>query len=183
MDVSCGHFHSQHKALFVTGCVCLICKLFFMRVFNEHPAVRVSRGYCLFRGFSTVGSVVTNQIKAYFSPASCRNCPHAAHCTVKIRSKSGLVVVSRTAIERAKQQRRMTGDTFQNWQRIRNGVESIPSILRNRFDVDKIPTCGKFPSKFYFGAKISAVNFRKLFRFRKGLGWHPYNPIIAGNAN
>ena len=125
----------------------------------------------------------TNQIKAYFSPASCRNCPHAAHCTVKIRSKSGLVVISRTAIERARQQRRMTGDTFQNWRRIRNGVESIPSILRNRFDVDKIPARGKIPSKFYFGTKISAVNFRKLFRFRKGLGWHPYNPIIAGNAN
>lgn len=125
----------------------------------------------------------TNQIKAYFSSESCRNCPHSAHCAVKIRSNTGLVMISRTAIERAKQQRRMTGDAFQNWRRIRNGVESIPSILRNRFNVDKIPVRGKIPSKFYFGAKISALNFRKLFRFRKGVVWHPYNPIIAGSAN
>lgn len=121
----------------------------------------------------------TNQVKAYFSCDSCKECSYIENCTVTLRKKSNLLTISRSAIERAKLQRRMTVDDFQNWRRIRNGIESIPSILRNQFKVDKIPVRGKIPSKFYFGAKISALNFRKLFRFRKGLSCHPYNPIFA----
>lgn len=125
----------------------------------------------------------TDQIKAYFSVNDCKNCPYLSECTILIRKKTNLLAISRKAIERAKQQRKMTGNEFNNWQRIRNGVESIPSILRNKFKVDKIPVRGKIPSKLYFGSKISALNFRKLFRFRKGLSCHPYNPILAKNAS
>ena len=44
--------------------------------------------------------------------------------------------------------------------------------------LDKLPR-GKQRGKFFFGSKIAALNFRKLFGFRKGLGNYAQNPILA----
>lgn len=121
----------------------------------------------------------SNQVKAYFSNESCSQCPHLAHCHPKLRKRSSLIVLSRSAIGRAKQQRLMAAEDFQNWRRIRNGVEAIPSILRNRYHVDEMPVRGKIPGKFFFGAKISAVNFKKLLRQRRGLCCRPHNPLLT----
>jgi hypothetical protein len=46
--------------------------------------------------------------------------------------------------------------------RIRNGVETIPSILRRRYDIDHMPIRGQMRMKHLFGFKIAALNFRKL---------------------
>lgn len=52
--------------------------------------------------------------------------------------------------------------------RIRNGVETVPSILRNKYTVDKMPVRGKLKTKQFFGFKVDALNFSKLIRFTKG---------------
>ena len=52
--------------------------------------------------------------------------------------------------------------------RIRNGVETIPSILRNKYMVDKMPVRGKLKTKQFFGFKVAALNFSKLMRFTQG---------------
>lgn len=52
--------------------------------------------------------------------------------------------------------------------RIRNGVETVPSILRNKYTVDKMPVRGKLKTKQFFGFKVAALNFSKLIRFTKG---------------
>lgn len=121
----------------------------------------------------------SNQVKAYFSNESCSQCPHLEHCRPKLRKSSSLIVLSRSAIGRASQQRFMAAEDFKNWRRIRNGVEAIPSILRNYYHVDKMPVRGKIPGKFFFGAKISAVNFKKLLRQRRGCCCRPYNPMLS----
>ncbi len=125
----------------------------------------------------------SKQIKSYFSCENCVNCSYKNECNAKIRKSSVLIPISHSAVERAKQQRQIAADDFQNWRRIRNGVEAVPSILRNMFNVDKIPVHGKIPSKFFFGSKISALNFRKLFRHRKGFVLHPVNPLLTKNAS
>lgn len=38
-----------------------------------------------------------------------------------------------------------------------DGVEAIPSLLRRRYHVDKIPTHGKNRTRFHFGFKIAAL--------------------------
>lgn len=120
-----------------------------------------------------------NRIRAYFQTEDCQSCQHKNECNPLFRKKHARVTITRSAVERAKQQKEMATEEFYNWHRIRNGVESIPSILRNQFNIDRMPVRGKIPTKFYFGSKISALNFRKLFRYRKGLICHPYNPILA----
>ena len=52
--------------------------------------------------------------------------------------------------------------------RIRNGVETVPSVLRNKYAVDKMPVRGKLKTKQFFGFKVGALNFSKLLRFTQG---------------
>lgn len=53
--------------------------------------------------------------------------------------------------------------------RIRNGVETIPSVLRRKFNVDHMPVRGKLKTKVFFGFKMLALNFTKLFLHEQGL--------------
>ena len=53
--------------------------------------------------------------------------------------------------------------------RIRNGIETAPSRLRNKYNVDKMPVRGKLRTKLFFGFKVAAYNCQKLFRFKQGL--------------
>lgn len=119
------------------------------------------------------------QARAYFSHDLCAGCPHLEQCHPKLNKVTGLIAISRSAIEKARQQRHMAENDFQNWNRIRNSVETIPSTLRNQYHVDDMPVRGRIPCKFFFGAKISAINFKKLLRQRRGLYCRPHNPLLA----
>ncbi|MCI6811377.1 MAG: hypothetical protein MSS92_06390 [Lachnospiraceae bacterium] len=85
---------------------------------------------------------------------------------------------SKAAGERAKTKHFMKTDEFKNYARLRNGVETVPSNLRKNYHLEKLPR-GKQRGKFFFGCKIIALNFRKLFNFTKGLGHYAQNPVIA----
>lgn len=119
------------------------------------------------------------QTRAYFPHDLCAGCPHLEQCHPKLNKVTGLIAISRSAIEKARQQRHMAEDDFQNWKRIRNGVETIPSALRNQYHVDDMPVHGRIPGKFFFGAKISATNFKKLLRQWRGLYCRSHNPLLA----
>lgn len=51
---------------------------------------------------------------------------------------------------------------FKDFSRFRNGVETIPSILRRCCRVDRMPVRGKNRTAFFFGCMIAAINVRKL---------------------
>ena len=73
----------------------------------------------------------------------------------------------------------MKTEAYKAYGRLRNGVETIPSMLRNLFNVNSMPVRGKIKTKFFFGSKIAALNFRKLFGYRKGLGNYAQNPLLS----
>ena len=52
--------------------------------------------------------------------------------------------------------------------RIRNGVETVPSVIRNKYLVDTMSVRGKLRTKLFFGFKVAALNFQKLRRFMDG---------------
>ena len=72
----------------------------------------------------------------------------------------------------------MDSKEFKNYARLRNGVETVPSNIRKNYHLEKIPR-GKQRGKFFFGSKIAALNFRKLFNYVKGLGHYAQNPVLA----
>ena len=55
VDIACGHFHTQNKAVPVTGGVGFVGKLPLMLTLYEHSAVRISGGHGLFPGLPTLG--------------------------------------------------------------------------------------------------------------------------------
>ena len=120
----------------------------------------------------------TGKCNATFQRDQCANCPNKDKCRAVIRKKVANVVASIKQKNRAVMQRFFTTEEFKNYSRLRNGVETIPSTLRRVFHTDKLPR-GKQRGKFFFGAKIGALNFRKLVSYLTGTGNCAPNPIIA----
>lgn len=120
----------------------------------------------------------TKQCRVSFDRNHCVGCPYQEQCRPKIYKKVATFITSKNASNRAKSQRYMQSGEFSNLARLRNGVETIPSNIRKNYHLDKLPR-GKQRGKFFFGNKIAALNFRKLFGYRKGLGNYAPNPMLT----
>ena len=119
----------------------------------------------------------TEQCTLSFERDHCANCPFQDQCKPKIFKRVARKTVSRKSMVRARYIRSKNTDRFKQIARLRDGVETIPSILKNRYDVNKMPARGLQRSKFFFGGKIAALNFKKLIRFRDVTGHYAPNPI------
>ncbi|MCX4361502.1 MAG: transposase [Mucispirillum schaedleri] len=120
----------------------------------------------------------SNQCAVSFLHEQCASCPCQDQCKPKIFKKVAKTVTSKAAHERAEIQRNMDSEEFKNYARLRNGVETVPSNIRKNYHLEKIPR-GRQRGKFFFGSKIAALNFRKLFNYVKGLGHYAQNPVLA----
>ena len=112
----------------------------------------------------------------------CVGCPYQGQCRPKIDGWNATFITSKNASNRAKSQRYMQSEEFSNYAKLRNGVETVPANIRKNYRLDKLPR-GKQRGKFFFGSKIAALNFRKLFGFRKGLVNYAQNPIFGQQKN
>lgn len=117
----------------------------------------------------------TGQCRSKMDLNKCLNCPYIEECNPKLQKKSAIVVMSNKTVERAKQLKIMNTEEFREFAKNRNGVESLPSTLRRKYDVDKMPVRGRIRTKFYFGFKVAALNFRKLCKYYNGLLSVPKN--------
>lgn len=106
---------------------------------------------------------------AYFKTEECSSCPYKDRCQPRFMKTRVRKEVSWNAVERAKQLQYMKTEDFNQYARFRNGVEAILSLLRRRYNVDKIPTHGKTRTRFYFGFKIAALDFQKLLDYINSL--------------
>jgi len=106
---------------------------------------------------------------AYFKTGTCRTCPYKDKCQPRFLKNRVRKEVSWKAVGRAKQLQYMQTEEFSQYARFRNGVEAIPSLLRRRYHVDKIPTHGKRRTRFHFGFKIAALDFQKLLDYTNSM--------------
>lgn len=120
----------------------------------------------------------TEQCLISMSREYCTYCPHKDQCRPKIYKRVAKLQISKKSSDRAKLQRTMCGEDFLNYTRLRNGIETVPSNLRMNYHMEKLPR-GKQRGKFFFGSKIAALNFRKLFNFCKGWGNYAQNPVLV----
>ena len=116
---------------------------------------------------------------AYFSHETCNNCPYKEKCLPRFLKTRVRKEVSWKSVNRAQQLRYMKSDAFKEYAHFRNGVEAIPSLLRRRYKVDKIPTHGKKQTRFHFGFKIAALNFQKLLDYTNSLEKSAQNSKVA----
>lgn len=122
--------------------------------------------------------VISDQrIKNSFEKDQCENCPYRKQCSPQIKKRTAQVFLYKSSIIRAQLQKKITSEAFKVYTRLRNGVETIPSNIRRNYHLEKLPR-GKQRGKFFFGNKIAALNFRKLFCYRQGLGSYASNPLL-----
>lgn len=60
-----------------------------------------------------------------------------------------------------------------------NIVETIPSILWRKYQIDHMPVRGLLPTKLRFGIKLAALNFKKLFGYLNSVGQCALIPQIS----
>ena len=106
---------------------------------------------------------------ARFRLCDCLTCPHQKECAPKIGTKTALKKVTYKAVNRAKYAQYMETEEFKEFAHFRSGVEAIPSLLRRKYHVDKIPAHGKKETRLHFGFKIGAINFKKLLIYHSSL--------------
>lgn len=107
---------------------------------------------------------------AYFKTEECSSCPYKDRCQPRFLKTRVRKEVSWKAVGRAKQLQYMKTEEFSQYARFRNGVEAVPSLLRRRYHVDKIPAHGKNRTRLHFGFKIAALDFQKLLDYINNLG-------------
>lgn len=111
-----------------------------------------------------------NTIRVSFQRRQCENCPHREECMTKLKKRTAIVFISVNARQRAQEYKdRENDESLKMAGRIRNGVETLPSILRRKYNVDRMPVRGKLKTKQFFGFKMMALNFTKMHLCSLGL--------------
>jgi hypothetical protein len=103
-----------------------------------------------------------DQYRAHFDKATCDSCPHRDECPVIMQKRTALVKLSPTSVKRARYVRELSTEEYKEYARKRNGVEGIPSVLRRRYGVDRMPIRGLVRSKMWIGFKIGAMNIKRV---------------------
>lgn len=111
----------------------------------------------------------TGQCHVSFHKEDCERCPFRDQCQPKEYAKTCKKIISISSKNRALQFRKRKTEEFKRYSSFRNGVETIPSILRRKYNVDKMPVRGKLRTKQLFGFKIAAVNATKFCSFLQSL--------------
>ena len=116
---------------------------------------------------------------AYFQRSNCEECPYRERCQPRFLKTRVRKEVSWKSVGRAKQLQYMQTEEFSEYAKFRNGVEAIPSLLRRRYHVDKIPVHGKKRTRLFFGFKIAALDFQKLLDYINSLNPYASNEKTA----
>lgn len=112
----------------------------------------------------------TDSIRVSFPRCCCESCPHREACNAKVKARTAVLILSLSALEHTQEAiRRKDDDAMKLIGRIRNGVETVPSVLRRKYHVDAMPVRGKLKTKVFFGFKMLALNFSKLWLYERGL--------------
>jgi len=119
--------------------------------------------------------------RAHFDKATCESCPHRDECPVIMQKKRALVKLSDATINRAAYVEKLSTEKYKEYARKRNGVEGVPSILRRRYGIDRMPVRGLLRSKMWFGFKIGAINVKRVIA-ATAAGASPRPTILDSSA-
>ena len=121
------------------------------------------------------------RVRASFDRATCEGCPLLGRCGCRLKKRVAVLCTSHKATRRAEHRRRMGTEEFKDVARLRNGAETVPSMMRRNLDLSTLPR-GTVRGKLFFGAKVAALNFRKYLCFRRGTARIAENPLLRGGS-
>lgn len=105
-----------------------------------------------------------NTIRVSFPVCCCENCEHRDECRAKIGVRTAVVMFPLNSLHHTQEvEAHKKNPLTATIGRIRNGIETMPSILRRKYHVDHMPVRGKSKTEICFGFKMLALNFTKLW--------------------
>ena len=107
--------------------------------------------------------------QAHFSDEICSNCPHCDRCPGVFQKKTALIKFSDTALEKAKYAQHLGTEKYRTLSNKRNGIEGVNSVLRRKFNIDKMQDKGLVRKRQRLGIKMMAVNFGRLRNWKRAL--------------
>lgn len=105
-----------------------------------------------------------DQCTVSFRKSQCEHCPFKDQCNPKPLNRVYRKHISAKSKDRALQQRNRKTEEFSKFSNFRNGVETLPSILRRKYGIDHMPVRGLIPCRFYIGCKVAALNVKKFIK-------------------
>lgn len=100
--------------------------------------------------------------RVLFLKEHCDTCKNRKSCKVKNQKKYAMVTITPKTIARAQYLKKLSTEEYKELTRKRNAVEGIPSVLRRKYQVDRIPVRGFLRSKMWFTLKIGAINVKRV---------------------
>lgn len=100
----------------------------------------------------------------WFMKETCKSCPLVDTCQPKMQKTAAVVTVTKKQISRARYLKHLKSEAFKAFANFRNGIEGVPSLLRRRYHVDKMPVRGFVRTKLWFSLKIDALNVKSLLK-------------------
>ena len=100
--------------------------------------------------------------RVLFLKEHCDTCKNRKACKVKNQKKYAMVTITPKTVARAQYLKKLSTEEYKELTRKRNAVEGIPSVLRRRYQVDKMPVRGFLRSKMWFTLKIGAINVKRV---------------------
>ena len=113
------------------------------------------------------------------SKNKCENCPHRDQCNPKMFKGPVWFFCLKNPLTEQRHKKKMKTEKYKELSRIRNGVETIPSILWRKYQIDHMPVRGLLPTKLRFGIKLAALNFKKPFGYLNSVGQCALIPQIS----
>ena len=109
----------------------------------------------------------------------CEHCPFRNDCKANYQPRLGTYtfIISPHAYDRIHTEAFLGSEDYKNVGKFRNGVETTPSVLHNRADLDNM-SLGRDAKEIGTAFSYMDVNFRKFFAFLKGVAHIASNPII-----
>ena len=109
----------------------------------------------------------------------CEHCPFRNDCKAHYQPQLGTYtfIISPHAYDRIHTEAFLGSEDYKNVGKFRNGVETTPSVLHNRADLDNM-SLGRDAKEIGTAFSYMDVNFRKFFAFLKGVAHIASNPII-----
>ena len=119
------------------------------------------------------------QCTVSFHRSQCEPCPHRNECHPKTFKRTYQKTVSANAKRHAEQQRYQGTEEFKKLSDFRNGVETIPSLLRRKYHVDHMPVRGLIRTRLFFGCKIGTLNFGRFCKYMQGCKNYISNTVMV----
>ena len=119
-------------------------------------------------GHSPIDSTVGGQgYRARFDSETCKSCPYCERCPGVFQKDAALIKFTGAALAKAEYSRQLGTEEHKALINKRNGIEGVNSVLRRKFDVDRMRDKGLVRKRQRLGLKMMAINAGRLIKWKK----------------